>query len=394
METIGNYAFQNCTSIELKELPNKLETIGNYAFKGCTSLALTSLPDGITSIGNIAFAGCTSLALRELPSNLTSIGNSVFYSCTNLTNLTLPNSITSIGNYAFQQCSNLKSITLPSSLTSIGNKTFDNCTSLVNLTLPSSLTSIGQYAFNGCTSLKSVTALSASPATVEAGVFTSNPTLYTVSEDAKTAYEDNSSWKGFFSSIKVISYTLKIGAAEYATFSAPIATNIPTGLTAYYASASTTNEITLTKITDNIIPAYQGVVIQGAQDSYTINPSTSEGTKLETNLLSNTAYASGKTVAGDYVLAVNPNNNDKVGFYKAAVGIEIPVNKAFYHVDPTTANQSKGFTFTDDGLTGINDATIESGSTLKTYYNLNGTVENSPKSGKMYIVNGKTIILK
>ena len=274
----------------------------------------------------------------------------------------------------------------------IGESAFSGCTSLANLTLPNSITSIGESAFSGCTSLKTVTALSASPATLGNNAFYSKPTLYTVSDAAKALYSNERTWSSLFSSIEVISYTLNIGTAGYATFSAPIATTIPEGLTAYYASESTEKEITLTKITGNIIPAYQGVVIQGTHGIYTIKPSPTEGTKPATNLLSNTAYASGTTVAGDYVLAVNLSN--KVGFYKAAVGIEISEHKAFYHPTAATANQSKGFTFTDDGLTGINDATIESGSTIKTYYNLNGTVESSPKSGKMYIVNGKTVILK
>ena len=61
-----------------------LQSIGNYAFEGCTSLVNIEIPSGVTSIGNYAFEGCTSLANIEIPSGMTSIGAEAFYNCASL----------------------------------------------------------------------------------------------------------------------------------------------------------------------------------------------------------------------------------------------------------------------------------------------------------------------
>ena len=58
--------------------------------------------DVITSIGNSAFQYCTSLASITIPSSVTSIGNYAFSNCSSLASITIPNSVTSIGNSAFQ----------------------------------------------------------------------------------------------------------------------------------------------------------------------------------------------------------------------------------------------------------------------------------------------------
>ena len=101
------------TAITDVELPSGVTSIGNHAFNGCTSLALTSLPSGVTIIGDSAFRGCTNLALTSLPSGVTSIGQYVFSGCTSLALTSLPSGVTSIGNYAFSGCTAIQSLTIP-----------------------------------------------------------------------------------------------------------------------------------------------------------------------------------------------------------------------------------------------------------------------------------------
>ncbi len=55
----------------------------------------------VTSVGDNAFNGCTSLASVTLPETVTSIGEYAFYNCENLTKVVLPSSLESIGGYAF-----------------------------------------------------------------------------------------------------------------------------------------------------------------------------------------------------------------------------------------------------------------------------------------------------
>ena len=157
LTSIGDYAFRNCSSLTSITLSESLTSIGSYAFYGCTSLTSITLSEGLTSIGSYAFYGCTGLTSISLPESLTSIGSYAFYGCTSLTSISLPDGITSLGSYAFYSCTGLISITLPEGLTSISEGIFCGCTSLSSITLPGSLTSIGDYAFEGCTSLTSVT---------------------------------------------------------------------------------------------------------------------------------------------------------------------------------------------------------------------------------------------
>ena len=128
-------------------IPEGVQSIGDSAFRDCSSLTSFTLPSSLQSIGDSAFCNCSSLTSFTLPSSLQSIGDSAFCDCSSLTSLTLPSSLQSIGDSAFYGCKSLRSLTLPSSLQSIGNSAFYGCKSLRPLTLPSSLQSIGYWAF-------------------------------------------------------------------------------------------------------------------------------------------------------------------------------------------------------------------------------------------------------
>ncbi len=59
------------------------------------------------SIGNYAFNCCSSLVSIVFPTSLTEIGYAAFTSCTSLTTIDIPSSVKYIGAYAFQACSSL-----------------------------------------------------------------------------------------------------------------------------------------------------------------------------------------------------------------------------------------------------------------------------------------------
>ncbi len=88
-------------------IPNGVTSIGESAFDRCTSLTSVTIPDSVKSIDICAFEECKSLK---------SIGCGAFKDCESLTSITLPNSVASISDRVFSGCKNLKSVTIPKRL--------------------------------------------------------------------------------------------------------------------------------------------------------------------------------------------------------------------------------------------------------------------------------------
>ena len=215
--TIGDSAFEDCSSLTSITIPEGVTTIGGRAFEDCTSLSSITIPESVTAIGDRAFDGCRSLISINIPGSVTTIGGRAFDGCRSLTDVsitdldawcridfadysatpmcyaknirldgqkivsvavpegvtevkaytfygfkdliqaTIPESVTSIGEYAFSDCSSLSSITIPEGVTTIGGSAFWSCESLTSINIPEGVTSIGGSAFSGCSSLTSIT---------------------------------------------------------------------------------------------------------------------------------------------------------------------------------------------------------------------------------------------
>ena len=93
-------------------IPNSVTSIGDGAFDGCTSLTSITIGNSVTSIGSYAFFGCTSLTSIKLPNTVTSIEYSAFDKCSSITSITIPNSIKCIEKYAFYHCNKLKNVVI------------------------------------------------------------------------------------------------------------------------------------------------------------------------------------------------------------------------------------------------------------------------------------------
>ena len=57
--------------------------------------------DGVTTIGEFAFNNCSTLTSVTIPNSVTEIGYSTFGDCSALTSVTIPNSVTEIGYNTF-----------------------------------------------------------------------------------------------------------------------------------------------------------------------------------------------------------------------------------------------------------------------------------------------------
>ena len=93
-------------------IPNSVTSIGDGAFDDCTSITSITIGNSVTSIGKWAFNGCTSLTSITIPNSVTRIGYSAFDGCSSITSITIPNSIKCIEKYAFYHCNKLKNVVI------------------------------------------------------------------------------------------------------------------------------------------------------------------------------------------------------------------------------------------------------------------------------------------
>jgi hypothetical protein len=149
--SIGDAAFEDCTSLTNVTIPNGVTNIGNAAFMHCTGLIGITIPNSVTSIGDLAFEVCSSLTGVTVGTNVTSLGDSAFWYCTSLTSVAIPNSVTSIGQQAFWYCTSLTSVTIGNSVTNIGSAAFGDCYSLAVVYFQGNAPSLGESVFSGDT---------------------------------------------------------------------------------------------------------------------------------------------------------------------------------------------------------------------------------------------------
>ena len=147
---IGSSAFIKNKTIQSVVIPDSVDTIGSYAFAECTKLKSLTLGNASNQlIGDNAFYGCTSLETVAIPDGVTKTGYSVFQNCTSLSSVTLGSGLTEISSAMFKGCTSLTSITIPVKVRTIGSEAFANCTALTDVTIPAGVTKILYGAFDG-----------------------------------------------------------------------------------------------------------------------------------------------------------------------------------------------------------------------------------------------------
>ena len=393
---IDSDAFFDCSSLTSITLPYSLY-IDSRAFSGCSSLTSVVIPNSVgydryLNIGNNAFSGCSNLA-EVIATNIRNIYANAFSGCSSLTTIDISNANT-IGESAFEGCISLTSLTLSSNISRIEGYTFYDCTGLSEITIPGSVEYIGANAFSNCTGLKSVTSLSTAVPTAVDNVFDNvdyaNCTL-NVPLQSLELYKADTPWS-YFGSI-IGQHSVNIGQIGFATLFLPEAAAIPDNVKAYVVSGQTETHFNLTEITDGVIPANTGVVLEAEQGEYIFESTElTSSLSLENLLTGVTTYT--ELPVGNYVLQAHWDNSG-VGFYRTDNAGHLAANKAYIPGERVSSTASfLDFNFND--LTSVISATAdESDESNTAYYDMQGRRVVQPKSGSIYVTaKGRKVIFK
>ena len=183
------------------------------------------------------------------------------------------------------------------------------------------------------------------------------------------------------------------GVKNIATFSAPFATVIPEGVTAYYVSTADYSKATMKAITGEAIPAKTGVILTSQSgDAVTMVPATDETlATIENNKLGNSAGADKTIAEGDnaYILAGGANGT---AFYKGSIGTTLKVNKAYLTLNVAGGEQAISMNF-GGNVTGINQI-VNAEQNNAPVYDLTGRRVVRTVKGGLYIKGGNKFIAR
>lgn len=143
---LGNYTFDNCSSLRTVTIPNTTITMGASTFRSCTSLKCIVMPKGLNYTSNNTFSHCASLKIVSLSKGITEYDFSVFGNCPSLRRIVFPVGVTSLGISTFTTTILLSRVVIPDGVTEIGNSVFSSCFRLQCIKIPASVTKLGIYA--------------------------------------------------------------------------------------------------------------------------------------------------------------------------------------------------------------------------------------------------------
>ena len=110
--------------------------IGNYAFDNCTSLTMVDLPDSLTHIGGRTFGYCVNLTEISIPAQVKSTetvyyGNEGPFHESGVVKAIIEEGAAAIPAHLFMHAKKLEEVVIPNSVISIGGNTFADCPNLV-----------------------------------------------------------------------------------------------------------------------------------------------------------------------------------------------------------------------------------------------------------------------
>ena len=208
----------------------------------------------VTNIKFECFANNKVIKVMDMSkARLTNIGERIFYNCINLDTVYLPESVpgeyflSEIGTNTFLDCWKLRHVTIPVNLKKICHGAFRRCKKMEHIDLPYTVETIMEYAFAQCDSLKSIV-LSTGLFSLGIGVFQDCYSLETVEfynrygiRIQPCAFENCVSLKNIYFNkeniIQIDSCAFK-GCTSLKTFTVPSSVNKGIGASAFEGCTS------------------------------------------------------------------------------------------------------------------------------------------------------------
>ena len=177
------------------------------------------------------------------------------------------------------------------------------------------------------------------------------------------------------------------------TFSAPFATTVPGNVKVYIVKKITSSYTYFTRLYNNNIPAYTGVLLQATKAGEVVIPEAKAGVNMANtsgNILIGTA--DGEVLLDTDAYVFSKNSSKKYAFYRIDAGEVVPQYSAYYVLGNSYAKvHAIGLSFDDETgeSSGIEDVNAEDAEVE--YYNLQGVKVENPEKG-IYIMKqgGKT----
>ncbi len=134
VSSIGTYAFYNCENINSVDLlySSSIGSIGNNAFEGCSSITDFVSYGYIEELSPYAFKNCASL--RSVDLYVGAVGEHAFEGCASLEILDLGQSVRTLKDNAFEGCVSFKEFNFTEGIREIGDNLFKGCDSLEKMT--------------------------------------------------------------------------------------------------------------------------------------------------------------------------------------------------------------------------------------------------------------------
>lgn len=158
INSIGEYAFSGCTSLEAFAIPNTVEKIGKEIFSGCTNLTDLTLPyigetkESIQPLSYLFGENC-SCGLKEIiVTSSICLASRMFSIATSLEKITFNSNVTTIPDECFYNLYNLIEIKGFEKVLDVGNRAFYGCAKVSTLNL-SNINKLGEKAFYKCSRL-------------------------------------------------------------------------------------------------------------------------------------------------------------------------------------------------------------------------------------------------